>query len=151
MELQVNQKPMQIRVADITTAVALSQQVPELDNPYPAAEYEKRLLAVPHLILVAYDVDDQPMGFKVGYEREGYFYSWMGGVLPDYRRRGVALALAEAQENWAHENGYRSVTFKTRNRLKAMLCFALQRGFNILKVDPTPQIGEYRIWLKKDL
>ena len=34
-----------------------------------------------------------PIGFKVGYERDGYFYSWMGGVLSDYRKKGVAQNL----------------------------------------------------------
>lgn len=141
---------MQIRVSDIATVVQLSQQIPELENPYPAAEYQRRFREVPHLLLVAYE-DDRAMGFKAGYEREGYFYSWMGGVHPDFRRKGVALALAEAQEAWARKQGYSSVTFKTRNRLKAMLCFALQRGFNITQIDPQEEIGEYRIWLKKEL
>ncbi len=141
---------MQIRASNISTVVQLSQEIPELEKPYPASEYEKRLNEVPHLILVAFD-GTQAMGFKVGYEREGYFYSWMGGVHPDFRRKGVALALAEAQEEWARRHHYPSVTFKTRNRLKAMLCFALQRGFNIIQVDPFPELGEYRIWLKKEL
>ncbi len=141
---------MQIRASNISTVVQLSQEIPELEKPYPAKEYQRRLEGVPHLILVAFE-GGQAMGFKVGYEREGYFYSWMGGVHPDFRRKGVALALAEAQEEWARAHHYSSVTFKTRNRLKAMLCFALQRGFDIIQVDPYPELGESRIWLKKEL
>lgn len=141
---------MNIESSDIATVVALSQQIPELDNPYPAEEYYQRLKDVPHLILVAFD-KGKPIGFKVGYERTGYFYSWMGGVHPDFRRAGVALALAQAQEKWAVAQGYSSVTFKTRNRLKGMLCFALQRGFNIINVDPYEQIEESRVWLRKEL
>lgn len=141
---------MEIQASDIATVVALSLQIPELENPYPAEEYKKRLTGIPHLILVA-KIDNRPAGFKVGYERQGYFYSWMGGVHPDFRRCGLALALAEAQEQWAQSQGYDSITFKTRNRLKAMLCFALQRGFDIFQLDPHPQIGESRIWLRKKL
>lgn len=141
---------MEIQSSDISTVVALSQQIPEMENPYPAEEYERRLQGVPHLILLARK-EGRPAGFKVGYERQGYFYSWMGGVHPDFRRRGLALALAEAQEKWAKEQGYDSVTFKTRNRLKGMLCFALQRGFDIIQLDPYPNIGESRIWLRKKL
>ncbi len=148
---QFKQNSLQIRIADMATAVAVSQQIPELHKPYPLEEYQRRLSVVPHLILVAYDAADQVAGFKVGYERDGYFYSWMGGVLPAFRRQGVALTLAEAQENWAREQGYTSVTFKTRNRLKGMLCFALQRGFDLLEVEPRETIGEYRIWLRKTL
>ncbi len=141
---------MQIRTSNISTVVQLSREIPELEKPYLASEYKKRLTEVPHVILAAF-VETQVVGFKVGYEREGYFYSWMGGVHPDFRRKGIALALAEAQEEWARKHHYSSVTFKTRNRLKAMLCFALQRGFHIFQVDPYPDVGESRIWLKKEL
>jgi len=90
-------------------------------------------------------------GFKVGYERDGYFYSWMGGVIPGFRRNGIALALAIEQENWARAQGYTSVTFKTRNIHKAMLSFSLNNGFNIIKVDPHEDVAQHRIWLKKML
>ncbi len=149
--MQVKQNSLQIRVVDIPTAVQISRQVPELIDPYPAAEYERRLNAVPHLILAAFSPAGEPAGFKVGYEREGFFYSWMGGVLPAFRRLGLARQLAEAQEEWARAAGYPTVTFKTRNRLKAMLCFALQRDFDIIQVDPHPDLKESRIWLRKKL
>ena len=33
-------------------------------------------------------------GFKFGYEvEEGIFYSWLGGVHPDYQKRGVVSQL----------------------------------------------------------
>jgi GNAT superfamily N-acetyltransferase len=91
------------------------------------------------------------VGFKVGYQREidGSFYSWMGGVLPDFRRRHVARLLAEAQEKWAAGHGYRRITCKTRNRHKAMLLFALKNGFRITAVEPQPDPDENRIWLEK--
>ena len=149
--MQVKENPPQIRVADIPTVVRLSRQIPELVDPYPAAEYERRLEGVPHLILAAYTATDEAVGFKVAYERDGFFYSWMGGVHPDYRRRGLARRLAEAQEAWARGRGYSTLTFKPRNRLKAMLCFALQRGFDIVRVAPQPDPAESRIWLRKTL
>ena len=103
---------------------------------------------MPHLVLVAY-VDDVPAGFKVGYERDGYFYSWMGAILPNYRRLGLARKLAEKQETWAKAKGYPHVTFKTRNRLKPMLLFAIGRGFDIIDIQPKATIDEYRIILRK--
>lgn len=142
--------PFEIKVGDIATVVRLSQQIEEFYQPHAASEYEKRLRGTPHLILIAYAAD-QPIGFKVGYERDGFFYSWMGAVVKRWRRKGVAKALADQQENWARQQGYPSVTFKTRNRLKAMLLFALQNGFNIIEVEPRDEIGEYRILLRKDL
>lgn len=142
---------MTIKQTDIATVVQLSKQIPEFQNPYAASVYETKLANVPHLILVAYE-GEIPLGFKVGYEREeGSFYSWMGAVLPNHRRKGVAQKLADAQEDWAKAKGYPFLTFKTRNYLKAMLTFGINNGFNIFKVEKRASIEDYRIWLRKEL
>lgn len=136
----------------IERIVSLSRKLPEFQNPYAASFYHQRLEEVPHLILVK-QLNNQDVAFKVGYEREqdGSFYSWMGGVLPQARRNGIALALAQAQESWAKAQGYQCIKFKTLNRHKKMLYFALGRGFDIIGVDAFPERGENRIWLQKDL
>lgn len=139
-----------IKVSDIATAVAISNSIPEFIDPPSKEEYKRRLKDVPHLILVAFD-QDRPVGFKVGYERNGAFYSWMGGVLPSYRRRSIARRLAEKQEAWALGNGYKSVTFKTRNQHKNMLLFALRRGFNIIGFKEKGDVLTNRILLQKVL
>lgn len=139
-----------ISISDIATAVATSQRIPEFVNPPEASEYEKRLNNTPHLILVAYD-ESRPVGFKVGYERDGEFYSWMGGVLPSYRRRNIALRLAQKQEEWARKEGYKTVTFKTRNQHKNMLLFALKRGFNVVGFKEKGDVMTNRILLRKVL
>ncbi len=141
-----------IRIQEDTleTVVAISKEIPEFTNPHGLAVYQERLKNVPAITLVAY-VNDVPAGFKVGYERDGYFYSWMGAILPEFRRLGIARQLAERQEAWAKEKGYPHVTFKTRNRLKPMLIFALSRGFDIIDIQPKETIEEYRIILRKRL
>lgn len=139
-----------IRPGDARLAAELSRQLPEFSEPYGEEEIAERLHGVPHLVLIAF-VDEQPAGFKVGYERDGYFYSWLGGVLPGFRRHGIAQSLADAQEAWAREQGYGSVTFKTRNRHKAMLAFALRNGFDIVGFEEREEVGESRIWLRKGL
>ncbi len=139
-----------IKSVDIVTVVGISQQIPELENPYPESEYRKRLKDVPHLILAAFS-EAKAVGFKVGYERDGAFYSWMGGVLPDWRRHGVAQKLAQSQEDWARKNGYDIIRFKTRNRHKAMLIFALKNGFHITGFEKKGTIPDWRILLEKPL
>ncbi|MFK7979331.1 MAG: GNAT family N-acetyltransferase [Saprospiraceae bacterium] len=141
---------IKIVVGKLETVVEISQKIPEFDNPHGLLTYQQRLKDVPHIILVAY-IAEKPAGFKVGYERDGYFYSWMGAILPAYRRLGLARKLAERQEDWAKENGYPDVTFKTRNRLKSMLLFAIGRGFDIIEIQPKATIAEYRIILRKML
>lgn len=144
------QSIVQIKEGNLETVVAISKKIPEFHNPHELATYQERLKNVPSITLVAY-VDGAPAGFKVGYERAGYFYSWMGAILPKFRRLGLARQLAEHQEVWAKAKGYPHVTFKTRNRLKPMLIFALNRGFDIIEIQPKASIEEHRIILRKKL
>ncbi len=139
-----------IRAGDIATVVALSKQIPEFINPHEVNEYKKRLTGVPHLILVVC-ANDAPVGFKVGYERDDSFYSWMGGILPDFRRLGLAQALADEQERWARQHGYETITFKTRSSHKGMLIFALKNGFDIIGFEPRVTIEQHRILLRKHI
>lgn len=139
-----------IRAASISEIVVLSDEIPELGTPPQSAIYTEKLSGKPNLLLIA-EIDGAAAGFKVGYEREGYWYSWLGGVHPHFRRRGVARALADAQDAWARDRGYPHVTFKTLNRLRNMLRFAIDRGFNVIKIDPEEDVANHRIWLRRDL
>lgn len=148
--MQNNAFSFQIKNGSIEDAVNISKQLPEFHNPHSKEVYEERLDGKKHLILIAYD-DTKPIGFKVGYEREDSFYSWMGGVLPAYRKKGIAKKLATIQEEWARTNGFQTITFRTRNRLKGMLIFAIKNNFNIIDVESRESIDEYRILLRKNL
>lgn len=139
-----------IEEGNIEMAVACSEKIPEFRDPPGEERYEERLTGVPHLILIA-KVNQEMAGFKVGYQRAGYFYSWMGGVLPDYRRYGIAKKLADAQEAWARQQGYDTITFKTRNQHKGMLVFALQNGFSIIGFKEKETVETNRILLRKVL
>ena len=141
-----------IKEASIKEVVSLSNHIPEFIDPHQEEVYEKRLTGKPHLILVAYD-KDTAIGFKVGYEKtpDGSFYSWMGAVLPAYRQYGVAKALANHQEKWAREKGYKKIRFKTRNKLKSMQIFALKNNFHIVAVEPRDNVEDYRIMLEKNI
>ncbi|EPT8923727.1 hypothetical protein [Cronobacter malonaticus] len=73
------------------------------------------------------------MGFKLGYESaRGAFYSWPGGVVPAYRRDGIAQQRLETQECWARENGYQRLYVKTRNQFRAMLMLLVRNGYQVM-------------------
>ena len=148
--MQRNAFPYEIKKGSIETVIELSRQIHEFTAPYEVGEYKKRLQNTNHLILIAYDIEE-PVGFKVGYEREGYFYSWMGGVISDYRKKGIAQKLADEQESWAKQQNYPHVTFKTRNRHQAMLLFGIKNGFQIIGFEKRQNISENRILLRKFL
>lgn len=142
-----------IRAGTIAECVAISKQIPEFTTGnYEEKTYEERLFNTRFLILVALD-QETPVGFKVGYERDadGSFYTWLGGVLPTYRKLHIAQRLADIQEEWALKQGYNAIVLKTRNRFKAMLVFALKSGFCIEKVEVKENIENYRIILRKKL
>ena len=136
---------------DLEGAVGVSKKIPEFNSPYNIDEYENRLDESVSILTAKFN--DQPIGFKVGYDRfkDGSFYSWMGGILPDYRKNGVASALADYQENWAIKNGYKSIKLKTRNKYEAMIFFAFDRGFDIIDSEANEDIPEMRIWMEKIL
>ena len=136
----------------IEEIVAISNLIPEFKNPYPAEEYYKRLTGKEHLVQIA-KCNGQLAGFKVGYNKEndGSFYSWMGAVLPKFRKSGIAQILLEEQMRWARAKGYKMVRFKTRNHLKPMLSFGLKNGFDIIDIVKYPDVKDHRIVLEKTL
>jgi len=141
-----------IHKGKLDDAVIVSANVPEFDDPYKIPEYSKRLDSTTNLILTAYD-DHNPIAFIIGYQRysDGSFYSWMGGVLPNYRRKGIANNLADHQEVWAKKNGFNSIRIQTREKHKAMLALAINRGFQITnRIEKTPNFNT-RIWMNKPL
>ena len=52
-------------------------------------------------------LDGRVVGFKLGFcDRPERFYSWMGGVHPDFRRRGIARELMRLQAQRSIRVGY---------------------------------------------
>jgi len=145
--------PFIIEKSTIPKVFELSKQIPEfVHKPKPLAEYYERLHDVTHLILVAKD-GERLVGYKVGYDRygDGSLYSWLGAVVPEYRGKGIATLLAIEQERWAKKKGFESVRFKTLNRFKNMLCFALNRGFYVTDFKAHVNPMESAIFLRKVL
>jgi len=131
--------------------VDLSSKIPEFNSPYKIEEYKKRC-AGKYLALIA-EIDNQSVGFKIGYDRhnDGSFYGWMGGVLPKFRRMGVAYSLANFQEEWVAENGFSSIILKTRQKHDEMIAFSFNRGFIITEETQITPAEETHIWMKKSL
>ena len=102
------------------------------------------------LILVAY-VNNQPVGYLMGYERYAAFYIWLAGVLPAARRQGLLAQLIARVEQWACANDYRSLVIKTRNSFKAMLVFLVRHDFKLIDLDKRESVDTHRLVLEKQL
>ena len=143
---------LNVREASLEEIFQVHQLIPEFPEKIGLDFYKARLANVLYLALVA-ESDGELVGFKVGYQsdRAETFYSWMGGVVPGFRKFGVATALADFQESWAIKRGFKNIFFKTRNRFPAMISFGLNRGFKIMKVIPKGGVEDYRIVMMKGL
>ena len=109
----------------------------------------ERLRGRKPLLLVAVE-GDRVVGYKFGYEeRPGRFYSWLGGVEPEFRRRGIASALMHRQHRLLEKAGYREVRCHTRNRFRGMLLLSIMHGFDI--IGTVWGGGEIRLVLSKKL
>lgn len=77
-------------------------------------------------------VDGHIAGFKIGYEIDpSTFYSWLGGVAPEWRGLGVAGLLMDQQHAWCKAQGYETVRTKTQNKYRSMLLLDIRKGFEV--------------------
>lgn len=108
----------------------------------------------PDKMLLKATVDGKLAGYKLGCRsiQEGStFYSWLGGVHPEFRGLGLAEDLMAKQHEWAKEQGYKKVSTKTLNRFKPMLTLNLKAGFDIVGAEADPKDGRFKIHLEKNL
>jgi GNAT superfamily N-acetyltransferase len=88
-------------------------------------------------LALVYSADGHDLGFKLGYpESDDTFYSWLGGVSPQARGRGVAQALLEAQEARVRERGFSRLRVKSMNRFPAMLRLLVRNGYLVEGLTP---------------
>ncbi len=98
------------------------------------------------MMLVAY-VGNVPAGFKVGYRENRYtFYSAKGGILPAFRRRGIARLLLYDMMTRARRNGYIRFAYDTfPNKHSGMTILGLNEGFRVMKADYNAVYRDYRL------
>jgi len=129
------------------TATAVSG-VPELPK---GEDLFKRVSQRKHLALVAM-AQGKPVGFKLGYEvRPDTFYSWIGGVLPDYRNRGIAQLLLDYQEDWAGTHGYKRIDVKSMNKFPHMLHFLIKNRYQVYGIEAGERFEDSKILFFKKL
>ena len=133
-------------------ALSIHQQIPEFQiDSTTSTQLQERINSVKHpIILVAY-INQQPVGYLMGYERYSSFYIWLAGVLPTQRRQGVLVQLMNEIEQWASKRNYQSLTIKTRNCFKSMLLFLISHDFKLIEIDKRTSIDQHRLILEKKI
>ena len=138
--------------AELAEKIALlTAQISELDRAQTIESIEQRLGNKTSLILLTY-VEGELAGFKLGYQIEAHcFYSWLGGVVADFRNIGLAKSMLEYQEKWAAAQGFSRLEVKTRNQYKAMLNMLVANQYQITQVESHSNIAKNKLHLQKSL
>ena len=80
-----------------------------------------------------------------------FFYSWIGGVVPEARGLGIASRLMDQQHAIARDDGFKYVRTETENRFKPMLILNLKCGFDVVGVRASVDYPNTVIILEKKL
>jgi GNAT superfamily N-acetyltransferase len=97
-------------------------------------------------------VNDRPVGFFLGFElKPTVYFGWFYGVIPEFRRQGIASQLMDAVHSWAKQNEYESVRFECHNQHRPMLHLAIEQGYDIAGIRWDPDRGENLVIFEKVL
>ncbi|WP_243646830.1 GNAT family N-acetyltransferase [Melghiribacillus thermohalophilus] len=104
-----------------------------------------------NLLILAYVQQSLVAGYKIGYEtKKERFYSWLGGVHPNHRNKGIGSALMAYQHEYCRSEGYQTIETRTKNKWKGMLILNLKHGFDVIGTY-TDEKGDPKIILRKNL
>ena len=97
-------------------------------------------------------IGDRPVGFFLGFElKPTVYFAWFYGVLPEFRRQGIASQLMEAVHSWAQQNDYSSIRFECHNQHRPMLHLAIALGYDIVGMRWDPDRGDNLVLFEKVL
>src|SRR6476646_3717238 len=73
--------------------------------PRDAESFRRRFRGRYNVLMRIARLQDKPVGFFLGFElKPTVFFAWFYGVLPDFRRQGIASQLMDAVHAWAKQN-----------------------------------------------
>jgi len=136
------------------------EEIPLVANLYnqvyrPSRDVEffrRRFLGRYNTLMLVASLDDHPVGFFSGFElKPGVFFSWLFGVLPDYRRNGIATQLMDAVQAWVGQHGYESIRFECHNQHRPMLHLAISQAYDVVGIRWDPDRGNNLVIFEKVL
>lgn len=119
--------------SDVGVIVDLYNQIfnPRQDVSF----FNRRFAGRRNVSILMASIQKAAVGFNLGFElTPTTYYSWMCGVLPGYRRAGIATQLIEAQQAWSADQGYSTLRFECNNQHRAMLHVAINQGYDLVGI-----------------
>ena len=97
-------------------------------------------------------IKNEPVGFFLGFElKPTVHFAWFYGVVPEYRRQGIASQLMEVVHEWARQQGYESIRFECHNQHRPMLHLAIAKEYDIVGIRWDPDRGDNLVIFEKVL
>src|SRR5438552_7449419 len=114
--------------------------------------FTRRYLGRHNVLQLIARIEDRPVGFFLGFElKPTVYFAWFYGVLPQYRRQGIASQLMDAVHSWARQHEYESVRFECHNQHRPMLHLAIALEYDIVGIRWDPDRGENLVIFEKVL
>jgi len=143
---------------DAVIDVVGTEELPAIVELYnqifrPARDIEsfrRRYLGRYNVLQMLATVNDKPVGFFLGFElKPATFFAWFYGVLPDFRRQGIASQLMDAVHEWAKDHEYESIRLECHNSARAMLHLAIEMNYIIAGIRWEPERADNLVILEK--
>jgi len=120
--------------------------------PRDEAFFRRRLMGRYNILLLVAQLEGRPVGFSAGFElKPNTFFNWLVGVLPDFRRQGIASQLMDAQSAWALEHGYSLIRFECHNQHRVILMFAISHAYDVVGIRWDSDRGDNLVIMEKRL
>jgi len=105
---------------ELPVIVSIFNQI--IRPPRDVESFRRRFLGRYNILSLVARIQDRPVGFFLGFElKPTVYFAWFYGVLPEFRRQGIASQLMEAVHSWARLNDYESIRFECHNQHRPML------------------------------
>ena len=135
---------------DLPVVVQLYNQI--FRPPRDVESFRRRFRGRYNVLQLIARIKDRPVGFFIGFElKPRVFFAWFYGVLPEYRRQGIASQLMEAVHAWAQQNDYESIRFECHNQHRPMLHLAIALEYDIVGIRWDPDRGANLVLFQKAL
>jgi GNAT superfamily N-acetyltransferase len=119
---------------------------------HDAEFFRRRFLGRYNALLMLASLDERPVGFFLGFElKPSVYFSWLFGVLPEFRRVGVATQLMDAMHGWVADHGYAAIRLECQNQHRPMLHMAIEQGYDVVGIRWDPDRGHNLVIFEKAL
>jgi GNAT superfamily N-acetyltransferase len=114
--------------------------------------FQRRYLGRHNVLQMVAQVNNRPVGFFLGFElKPRVFFAWFYGVLPAFRRQGIASQLMDAVHDWARAEDYEAIRFECHNQHRPMLHLAIALEYDIVGIRWDPDRGANLVLFQKQL